>query len=286
MAEVRPIKIRYPAFRRFDAARIEANNAMVGLLIGTRLSAHLLDSHAGALVLLPQIYPQVRGVDLLNRTVADAQTQISLSEAHLSTMAIPFLQSVFEDLATETARLCGLRGFAPLPSERGQGLEGTLVFLERCSRSEFSAVHRHLFTFLRHIRNQIIHGGSMSSALLDTEWSGLPADAKARWVAVARRPYQMGGDASGRIVLEAPELTAALAIGKRMAVEVSGHLGRVLLDRDWAEVVADDYDATVRPLTRRSTLVRELRSFARREYGPVQPTDASLKAAVAARGLA
>lgn len=279
------MKIRYLAYRRFDAARIEANNAMVGMLIGTRLSAHLLESHAGASVLLPQIYPQVKGVDLLNRTVADAQAQIASSEAHLATMAIPFLQSVFEDLVTETARLCGMRGHTPLPAERGQGLEGTLRFLERCSNAEFSEVHRALFTFLRHIRNRIIHEGSRASADLDAEWAGLPVAAQARWITVAGRPYHAGGVA-GRLLIEAPELTAALAITKQMAVEVCGHLKRVLLDRDWAELVADDYSVSIQALTRRSTLVRELRSFARREYGPAQPTDASLKAVIRARGLA
>jgi hypothetical protein len=280
------VRIRYAAYRRFDAARIEANNAMVGLLIGTRLSAHLLESHAGASVLLPQIYPQVRGVDLLNRTVVDAQRQIATSEAHLAIMAIPFLQSVFEDLVNETALLCGLRGFRPLGSERSQGLEGALSFLERCSRAEFSTVHRELFTFLRHVRNEIIHGASLASARLDGEWSALHPDARARWVAVAGRPYQLGGGASRRIVLEAPELTAALAVTKRMASEVCGHLSRVLLDRDWAELIADDYGANVRPLARRSTLIRELRSFARREYGPVRPTDGSLRAAIVSRGMA
>lgn len=283
--KVTAVKIRFPAYRRFDAARIEANNAMVGMLVGSRLSEHLLHAHQGATVMLPEIYPSVRGVDLLNRTVADAQDQIAGSEGHLTTMAVPFLQAVFEDLASSAAQLCQMRGHAPTKQERSQGLAGTLDFLERCFGASYSAAHRELFDFLRSVRNHIVHEGSRATAKLASAWSDLPPQATGRWEAIAGRSYQATGDHRGRVVLEAPELTVALAVTKRMAVETCGHLANVLLDRDWADVVVDDYDANVEAISRRSTILREVRSYARRAYSPVQPTDASLRAVLAGRGV-
>lgn len=182
-----------------------------------------------------------------------------------------------------------MRGLTMLPAERGQGLEGTLGFLERCTLASSSAItigNSSPFCDTSGTKSFTRARRPLVSGYLDAEWTAsLPASAKTRWIAVAGRPYQVGG-AAGRLLLEAPELTAALAITKQMAVEVSGHLNRVLVDRDWADLVADDYDVSVRQLTRRSTVLRELRSFARREYGPARPTDASLKAAIASRGLA
>jgi hypothetical protein len=280
---VKPVKVRFPAYRRFDRARIEANNSMVGMLIAARLSGHLLQPHEGASVLLPEIYPSVEGVGLLNRTVADTQAQLASAEGDLATMALPFLQSVFEDFADESAGFCAYRGFRKTATEKRQGLAGTLDFLERCSRSHFSPEHRGLFSFLRRLRNQIIHEGSRATPPLDRDWVGLPPSAHARWLEIAGRPYEVGGDAAGRILFEAPELTVALAVTKRMALEVCGHLVAILLDRDWADIVCDDYSCSVTPLSRRSTLLRELRSFARREYQPVIPTDGSLRSALSAR---
>lgn len=283
--EITATKIRFPAYRRFDAARIEANNAMVGMLVGSRLSEHLLHAHRGAAVMLPEIYPSVHGVDLLNRSVADAQQQIAGSEGHLTTMAVPFLQAVFEDLASSAVQLCRMRGHIPTRQENSQGLAGTLGFLERCSGATYSAVHRELFDFLRQVRNHIVHEGSRATPRLTSSWTQLPPQATGRWESIAGRSYQLAGDHRGRIVLEAPELTVALAVTKRMAVETCGHLANVLLDQDWAEVVVDDYDTNVEAVARRSTILREVRSYARREYTPVQPSDASLRAVLTGRGV-
>lgn len=282
---VRPVKIRYPAFRRFNEARIDANNSMVGMLVGSRLSGHMLKAHSGARVLLPEIYPEVQGVDLLNRTVEDAQLQLERSEGHLATMALPFLQAVFEDFAESSADHLAARDHVKSPSERSQGLPGTLRFIERASGSFFSEEHRELFAFLRRVRNSIIHDGSRALPALDRLWATLPAPARQRWIGVTGRAYLSGGDAQGKILFQAPELILALAVTKQMAAEICGHLFQALVDPDWAEIILDDYTNNVRALTRRSTLVRELRSFARREYGPAAPGDAALRSVLNTRGL-
>ncbi len=282
---VAAIKIRFPAFRRFNEARIEANNAMVGMLVGARLSEHMLSANAGARVMLPEIYPQVRGVDLLNRTVADAQQQLRSSEAHLAAMALPFLQAVFEDFINDSTRYLVAKGMRKSSHEQSQGLEGTLAFVERSSALAFSIEHRELFDFLRRIRNQIVHAGGRADTRLDAAWAGLSPDAHKRWIDIAGRSYLVGGGATGRIEFEAPELTAALAITKRMALEVCGHLHVILSDRDWAAVVVDDHAENAGPLGRRSTLLREVRSLARREYGSAKPPDGVLRAELVARGL-
>ena len=99
--------VRFPAYRRHEAARIEANDAMMTLLVATRLAAHTLRLHDGADLLLAHTFPSVADVSRMNRKLADVRTRLDEAERHLAYMAIPFALSVHHRYALECLGLFG-----------------------------------------------------------------------------------------------------------------------------------------------------------------------------------
>jgi len=55
-----PKEVKYPQYRQFEAARIEASNSMMALLAGAQLARHLLRLTEGSNRLLPEVFPQVQ----------------------------------------------------------------------------------------------------------------------------------------------------------------------------------------------------------------------------------
>jgi hypothetical protein len=52
-----PLPVHFPEYRTYEQLRIAANDAMMALLIGSRLGAHTLDLNTGSAHLLPEIWP-------------------------------------------------------------------------------------------------------------------------------------------------------------------------------------------------------------------------------------
>lgn len=280
------MKIGFPGYRRFDAARVDANKSMVALLIGTRLAAHTLDAHDGSEVRLPEMYPAVQGVDLLNLKVVDAQAVLLGSEQHLASMAIPFVQSVYEVLVDDAMGLLQRDG-KPKPTRTDRrGLMNRHRYLERVTGVGFDPHHLELIDFTRRLRNCIVHDGAAVSVEVTTAWSSLTAGAAAEWSKLANRPFNTVGDGTGRQLTEAGELVAVLAITKRLSREICAQLAASLSSTTWAEVVLDDFDVEhPRGLSPRPTLLREVRGFARQHYLNASVAEADLAGEIARRGL-
>lgn len=51
--------VEFPAFRRYEATRQKANNALMAMLAGSQLAAHTLQLTSGSTQLLPEILPGV-----------------------------------------------------------------------------------------------------------------------------------------------------------------------------------------------------------------------------------
>jgi hypothetical protein len=270
MSSVTPVKtLRFDAFRRFEESRKQANNSMIALLIATRIGAHVVDANAQGDHLLPSVFPAVVGIDLLNLTPVAANNVLDGAERHLAFMAIPFVQSIFEELLDGSLRLAALDGFKLTKVEKSGGLIGRIDAIERFSGHAFKGLHRELLNFMRVLRNQIVHEAGRAAASVDDVWDAMSAEAQAEWTSVAQRAFRQGSDGRG-LQLDSGEFVAALAIVKRLSREVCGQLLVGILPSTWEQIqLADFANEVPRGLSRRPTLGRELASFSRRNYAPV-----------------
>src|SRR4029079_18358767 len=57
---VSPKEVKYPQYRQFEAARIEASNSMMALLAGARLARHLVRLPEGSNRLWPEVFRKVQ----------------------------------------------------------------------------------------------------------------------------------------------------------------------------------------------------------------------------------
>ena len=65
--------VRFADHRQYEQARIEASNAVMGLLAGARMAAHLLQLTEGSDRLLPEIFPQIPHIGRPNLTTTAAR---------------------------------------------------------------------------------------------------------------------------------------------------------------------------------------------------------------------
>jgi len=102
--------VNFPAFRLHEAARKEANNAIMGLLVGSQMAAHFLSLTAGSAHLLPSMFPAVSHVGRFNLTSDRAREVLVRADTHLGTMAVPYALAIHEQFLRACTRLAGGHG--------------------------------------------------------------------------------------------------------------------------------------------------------------------------------
>jgi hypothetical protein len=104
--------IQFASYRLFEASRAAANDAMMALLVGSRVAgASLARRDASDMGRhLPELFPSLPDVQRMNRTAEDTIGLLANAERHLTYMGIPFVLSVYQTLAVETIRLLRRQG--------------------------------------------------------------------------------------------------------------------------------------------------------------------------------
>ncbi|MEU7765983.1 hypothetical protein AB0B25_12750 [Nocardia sp. NPDC049190] len=80
---------RFRAFREYEERKAEANNAMMALLAGAQLSAHLLRLTEGSDRSLPEVFPAVDHIHRFNLKSHDARQILLSADSHLGKMTVP-----------------------------------------------------------------------------------------------------------------------------------------------------------------------------------------------------
>lgn len=103
--------LQFASYRRFEASRAAANDAMMALLIGARIASSSLAGlePQGRSMHLPELFPEVPDVQRMNRTAEDASELLTHAEKYLAYMGIPFVLSVYQTLAVDAIRGSRLR---------------------------------------------------------------------------------------------------------------------------------------------------------------------------------
>jgi hypothetical protein len=280
-----PPVLHFPEYRQFEAARVEANDAMMALLIGSRLGRHALGLAEGSPHLLGTLFPTVPEIGRLNRSVEDTRLLIDGAERYLAYMAIPYSLSVYSTLLSDGVALLRDAGV-----DHGDDDPRDIALSEIHARfvaaaggdlTDFPQVHLRLFEFARWVRNRIVHrGGTPGSRLSNQYRQVLSEDDRVEWRRIARRDPPFG-DGSEQMDLRSQELRVVLAITKHLAESANAVL-RVKVPRtSWARVVVSDYEQSSGHSS--AGRIESVRGYARMNYGPLMLDEDELSSAIDAR---
>lgn len=280
-----PLVLHFPEYRQFEAARVESNDAMMALLVGSRLGRHTLGLAEGSPHLLGSLFPAVPEVGRLNRSVADTRLLIDGAERYLAYMALPYALSVYSTLLSDGIALMREAGVdqgdddpRDIPLSE---IHARFVAAAGAELTDLPQVHLRLFEFARWVRNRIVHrGGTAGSRLPNHYRQVLGEDDRVEWRRIARRdpPFGDGGE---QMDLRSPELRVVLAITKHLAESANVILCERLPRPAWAHIVVSDYEQT----SRRSSAgrIEAVVGYARMNYAPLMLDEGELLSAVDAR---
>jgi hypothetical protein len=286
--------VRFPAYRRFSEARIEANDAMMALLIGARLGRHALETSAASPeALLPSLFGQICGIGRLNRTAGDSARLLAGAERHLAYMAIPYALAVHGSFMVAAAQMVRDDGRDPvtnryaLPHHEDPtklSLEIAHEYItERCG-VKLDGTLLPLFHIARRIRNRIIHFAGVPGSRLATEYRSLSSEARDSWEHLAGRPL-LDALGSKRLTLCDGELIAVLGVSRNLVQEINDLLAQTLSRAYWASLAVGDYrENHPERFGERDRQLRRVRGYAQHFYKPLRLTDDELATAIGEGG--
>ncbi len=258
-------EIHFQRYREYVAARVDANNAMIALLAGSRLAAHSLQLHAGSPHQLPGLFPAVRDIDRFNLLPDRASALLLDADAHLAAVAIPYALAVYEAFVKDAIDLVRKEGFA-VSAERGALNAGKMhtTFYRAVGASE-PADTLALFHVLRSARNAQIHHGGAITQEVRGQLASLTDDQRAQW----ERLTMADADSlfrDGRLHFTVGHLVASFAVTKEFSRRINSTLGEKLDSATWSRLAVEDYaSSTTHPRNSRQWK-RGLLGFARFHY--------------------
>ncbi|MGY1942667.1 hypothetical protein [Nocardia asiatica] len=278
----RGVMVRFRAFREYEERKAEANNAMMALLAGAQLSAHLLRLTEGSDRLLPEVFPAVDHIQRFNLKSDDARLILLGADAHLGKMAVPYVLSLHEDYMRTCIEMLAQNNLCSKVLAKGN-LVSLHPDFERTTGHTFDTDMMSYMTVLRLMRNAVIHNGSTVTQVLHDELAKWTASQEQGWFDLAKRnPRALRiGD---RIDFGHGEMIAALAITKRLDREANLGLRAALPRTCWAALVVDEIVADQpKVLHDIKVALRKSRGVARHHYGVIGLTDAELSSEIAMR---
>ncbi|TQM25640.1 hypothetical protein [Nocardia bhagyanarayanae] len=273
---------RFREYREYEARKIDANNAMMALLAGAQLAAHLLKLTEGSDHLLPQVFPGVEHIKRFNLRTAQATEILFAADPHLGMMGVPYVLALHEDYLRTCVRLLAGEGLCRAKDARANLVELHGI-MENITGYKYSADLIAYIDTLRLMRNCVIHnGGLLSQPLYDQLKSWTPAQ-ELGWEAVAvRNPRHLR--LGERLLLGHGEMLAALAFTKRLDRETNLGLQVALPRSCWAKLVVDEVASQHPSLVKdRNQALRKARGVARHHYGVLKLTDAELQSEISLR---
>ena len=234
--------VRFADYRQYEQVRIEASNAVMGLLAGAQMASHMLQLTGGSGRLLPEIFPQIPHIGRLNLTTQAARDILTAGDIHLGAMAVPYVLAIHEDYLKTCLTLLQ-RGGARLTRPPGDlKLADQHEEIERATASSFTAASLQQLHTLRVMRNCTIHSGGRVNGTLVSRLATWTPDTEAGWVKLtgrSPRTLQIGDT----ITFGHGEILIALAVTKTLAREANQFLQPALPRDLWADLAVEDLAA-------------------------------------------
>lgn len=277
---MRMVEVLFPAYRAYDASRVEVNDAMAALLVGSRLAAHTLSLTAGSMATLGVLFPAVEHIERFNMRSDVARSLLDNADHHIASVAVPYALATHEDFIMEMLSFLEREGHT-LQSD-GRPIKAWNMhsaLFGTCGESE-PAEWVQSFHVLREMRNCITHAGGLVSQRLRDAMADMGADARSGWARLnsGQNPEDME-DAGGRLALTAEHVFTAFAVTKRLGRDVNTILARELDALTWARVAVEDYNSVTSKLKNSSSWRRSLIGYVRQYYSALAISDTDLEAA-------
>lgn len=269
--------INFPAYRNFKKSRIESNDAMIALLIGSRLAGKYLQTKKGRNARLPEIYEDIAGIKKLDIRVSAALKVLKNAEKHHAHMALPYTLSIYADFLVFLAKMLNENGFKPktieIPFDLSKlSIEVAHEYISECCNQKFDPYYLETFHLTRRIRNRIIHyGGDAGSNL---EYHIMSLKAKELWERYSRRPLTEAV-IENEIRLRDSEVIASLAICNHLSREaVSMVVGTIKDKQYWTKIVVEDFmTAYPESYNQKDKLLGSLLGYTQKMYKPLELTE-------------
>jgi hypothetical protein len=272
-------EIRFAAYRRYEAKRVDASNAMMALLSGAGMASHLLQLTQGSKHLLPEVFPQVPHIGRFNLRTELAREILDAADAHLAAMSIPYALAIHDDFLRvcidmlTTAKACTAK-----QAVQANGLVSKHVLIEQVTRGAFNANSLRQLNTIRLMRNCTIHeSGRADQTLLNdlATWTPDVATAWSRLTGDDPRRLGLGADLS----FGHGEMILTLAVTKVLAREANQLLLPVVPRHQWADMVIADLVDSASHVLHAPDVGRRARGLSNFHYSPLQLTDDELKEA-------
>lgn len=278
-------EINFRRYREYVSARVDANNAMIALLAGSRLAAHNLQLHSGSPYQLPGLFPAVADIDRFNLLPDQASTLLLNADSHLSAVAIAYALAVYEAFVKDAAELLKRDGIA-ITIDRKTMAAGAMhsTFYKAAGVPQPLRIVN-LFHVLRAARNAQIHNAGMLTSEVTQTIAKLTADQQSRWEKLTMAPIEdmINGD---HLEFSIGHLVAAFAVTKEAARHINATLGTVLSRKLWAELAVEDYLPTATHPRNSLNWRKNLVGYARFAYlGGLNLTTQELETAARSTGL-
>ena len=220
-----------PAFDKFTDARIAANDAMIALLVGTRLGASTIkDLELEKDRLLTSAFDEgdIKGIGRFNLKTDDALNILDTADNHLAYMAIPYAIAIYERYVRDVIQKLKSENYSVLSEMTDSNisdlkLEKMLNIIVAKYNLQISLMDQALFSIIRQIRNRIIHSGGSIGSHIMTEYRSMPEEYRDEWVNLASRPL-VEAVIDRKFVLGEGELFAALAICQRLVNQIDSEV--------------------------------------------------------------
>lgn len=274
-----PNVVRFPGYRDWEERRVEASNAMMGLLAGAQLAAHLLKLTEGSSHLLPEVFPQVDHIGRFNLTTEEASAILASADTHLGAMSVPYALALHEDYMKTCLELLHRAGLCSQGTVTNTRLAAQHSKVAELAGGAFNADRLAQLDTLRLMRNCTIHDGGRANSALVNRVASWSATTEALWMKVA--PSLRGIAIGAPIIFGHQQLILTLAVTKFLSREANVLIQPVVPRDLWADLVVADVAAQhggVLPLL--PERLKKARGVARFDYAPLCLTDAELQDAL------
>lgn len=278
-------EINFRRYREYVDARVDANNAMIALLAGSRLAAHSLQLHAGSPHQLPGLFPAVKDIDRFNLLPDHASGLLLDADAHLSAVAIPYALAVYEAFVKDAVAMLKDEGYT-VASDRNALNAGRMhqTLFGAAGTEQPEDVIR-LFHVLRCLRNaQIHHAGNVTSEVTESI-DTLSEQQRMRWESLTMGPVE-AMIVEGKLRFSLGQLIAAFAVTKEAARRINALLAQKISRSGWAAIAVSDFAEEATHPRHSRQWKRGLEGFARFHYlGGLSLTSQELENAARKSGL-
>jgi hypothetical protein len=269
----------FSEYRKYEEARKSVNDAMMGLLAGAGLAAHLLKSNEVVPgTRLAKIFPEVAHINRLNITNEKAIQIINTADTHLGAMSVPYALALHEDFITiclniaVESKLCNNRKVRSANSSTQHSI------LEEACGFQFNSDDKIRLNTIRLMRNKLIHAGGIVDSGLVNDIQTWPVSVENEWVKITgRSPKQL--KINNKLEFGQGEMILTLAVTKTLARQANVMLAKSV-DRDlWADRFISDLANGRRSILTPLEFAKKAPRFRDFHYRALNLTDQEIEAA-------